>query len=122
MAMWIWLRYTPDVNEKVLSKDVDPSARIECIKEGLTFYRTVLFGLIAAYIGLVVAALTALDKYNNLLVTERKESFLVNLNSFLQMSSFSFFLLATVLRELFLKRERLQGCFASIESKSHTED
>ena len=113
-AGWIWMRATPPVYEKILADFVERNAQIEYIKEQLTFYRTLFFGLVAAYLSLIVTAFTTIHGINKAIATNDGQVFLMNINSNTQMSCISIFLLTTIFRELYKKHELLSNLFASI--------
>ena len=117
-AGWMWVHHTPTVNEEMLSESVDATARIEYIKEELTFVRMILLGLGTVYIGLLVTVLATMHSFNRSTVAKEEEAFLMDVNSYSQVSSFSIFLFTTVFRELYKKREQISSLFATIRKNA----
>ncbi len=79
-ATWVWIRYSYE--SALTTLDNATGSTLEYVKEQVTFFRTLAFGLVAAFLALLVAALVAMHQMSGSVVTDPSDAFLLlGLNS-----------------------------------------
>jgi len=90
----VWVHKTPVISPNEDSPAATHQAQIEFAKEQSTFWRTLLFGLLASYLAILVGSAKEVHHFNNdLLVKDAGETFLLNMNGTIQIGLMSLFVL-----------------------------
>lgn len=80
-ATWVWIRYSCDEALETVATSRDST--FEYLKEQVLFFRTLAFGLVAAFLTLLVSALVAMHGMIGSVVLDKAEGYLlVVLNGF----------------------------------------
>lgn len=90
-ATWVWIRYScEDALEKVATPG---NSTLEYVKEQVLFFRTLAFGLVAAFLALLVAALVAMHSMTGSVTLDKSEAFLLLVLNGFTMAMFGLFAL-----------------------------
>jgi hypothetical protein len=75
-ATWVWIAYSADLACQKAALGGEATA--EYVKEQASFFRTLAFGLVGAFLGLLVTALVAIHVAGGNLVSDKSEAFLLH--------------------------------------------
>jgi hypothetical protein len=90
-STWIWIRGAGD--HACASAAASAESPIEYVKEQCTFFRTMAFGLVGAFLALLVAGLLALHGTIASTVTDKREAFLLFILNNVTISAYALLLL-----------------------------
>lgn len=121
-VIWLWVKYSSIEASRLNCVTIDKTARLEYIKEQISFWRTVLFGLCVTSLGLIVATLNLVHEGNRKFVATEAEALLLDINCDLQMALFALYILLGPLFTLKNKRHQLNDLFFKIEATNESQE
>jgi len=96
-SIWIWIRYSADLACRMAcAGDV---TTVEYVKEQASFFRALAFGLVGAFLAMLVAALVAIHGANSSIVTNKAEAFLLQRLSDFVVAAYALLLLFCPVQE-----------------------